>query len=128
MNNSNSSFSRREFARRIAFGAATLSVGGVFSGIFDNARAAVGNGPDHWTIPLNQDWLFGGKFNAATLEAQNDHGFAPITLPHCVTKLSWENWDHKSWESIWIYRRHLTAPKREGKHRVFIKFDGVMAG
>jgi len=41
---------------------------------------------------LDQDWLFGGKLTPESLSPQfDDSAFAKITLPHCATKLSWQN-------------------------------------
>ena len=58
----------------------------------------------------------------------NDKAFSKITLPHCVAKLSWEDWDPASWQSVWLYRRHFSLPKESANWRVFVKFDGVMIG
>jgi len=86
-------------------------------------------GPASGTINLDQDWLFGGKFDgvAATSKSHDSH-FERITLPHCVAKLSWQNWDAAQWQDVWIYRRHFTLPREVGRLRVFLHFDGVMVG
>lgn len=78
-------------------------------------------------IALNTDWLFGGKFREeATQPGFDDTSFSEITLPHCVAKLSWQNWDPTSWEDVWIYRRHFKAPSDLKSGRIFLEFDGVM--
>lgn len=92
-------------------------------------QPAVRQGPASRTINLDQDWLFGGKFDAAAATANlNDARFARITLPHCVAKLSWQNWDPAQWQEVWIYRRHFTLPRELHGLRVFLHFDGVMVG
>ena len=62
----------------------------------------------HRRIPLDQNWLFGGKLDAAALESGfDDSVFTRVTLPQCATPLSWQNCDPASWENVWIYRRHF---------------------
>jgi len=74
---------------------------------------------------FNQGWLFGGVFAAGSqAPGYDDSGFTRVTLPHTVTPLSWRNWDHRSWERIWIYRKHFAAPGPPGA-RVFADFDGA---
>jgi beta-galactosidase len=83
----------------------------------------------HRALSLNQDWLFGGKFDAAALETGfQDSAFSRITLPHCVAPLSWHKWDPASWEDVWIYRRHFSMPKEFRGLRTFLHFDRVMVG
>ena len=78
-------------------------------------------------IPLDRDWLFGGKFtNAAARPDFDDRAFSKITLPHCVSKLSWKDWDPAVWEDVWVYRRHFVMPAEAKSRRVFVEFDGVM--
>ena len=75
---------------------------------------------------FNQNWLFGGAYVAGSAALDySDIRFAKITLPHTVTPLSWGGWDPSSWESVWIYRKHLDCSGLP-KGRVFIDFDGVM--
>lgn len=85
-------------------------------------------GPAVRSMPLNQ-WLFGGKFDSAALAANfNDDRFSPVTIPHCVARLSWQNWDPAAWEDVWIYRRHFRIPDSVKALRAFLCFDGVMVG
>ena len=83
------------------------------------------------SYPLNANWLFGGQYMASSESSfYDDSSFAPVTLPHTVTSLSWQNWDAAAWQQVWIYRRHfgganLTGPHHPGR-RIFIDFDGVM--
>jgi beta-galactosidase len=60
----------------------------------------------------------------------DDSGFAPVTVPHAVTPLSWRYWDASAWQQLWIYRRHfsggpLVSSRRPG-NRIMVEFDGVM--
>ena len=87
------------------------------------------SGPASRVIRFDQDWLFGGEFTpAAAMPKFDDSAFARVTLPHCVTQLSWENWAPGSWERVWIYRRHFSIPKQMRDLRIFLEFDGVMVG
>ncbi len=82
--------------------------------------------PAEPVVPFNQGWLFGGRYVPGSEQPGfTDRGFTEITLPHTVTPLSWGNWDHASWEGVWVYRRHFTAQPASG--RVFADFDGVLA-
>ena len=90
-----------------------------------------GQQPAGLTFSLNTNWLFGGQYTAGSENSfYNDSHFAPVTVPHTVTRLSWENWDFPGWQQVWIYRRHFSGaplldPRRPG-NRIFADFDGVM--
>lgn len=78
-------------------------------------------------ILLNEDWIFGENPGPAALEPGfDDSGFSRVTLPHCVTPLSWQKWNPARWEKVWIYRRHFALPPEFKSHRIFIHFDHVM--
>jgi beta-galactosidase len=78
-------------------------------------------------IPLNDQWLFGGKLTEGAMGREfDDRAFTRITLPHCVSRLSWQDWDPARWEDVWAYRRHFPLPPGAKGHRVFVEFDGVM--
>ena len=121
--------SRRNFIRNCAASAATLTSAPILGGwTASGKRASAERGPATRTYSLNQNWLFGGKFNESALAANfNDASFARVSLPHCVTKLSWQKWDPTQWEDVWIYRRHFTRPAGQEGNRVFLHFDRVMA-
>ncbi len=80
---------------------------------------------------MNTNWLFGGQYTAGSESSfYDDSNFAPVTVPHTVTRLSWQNWDFPGWQQVWIYRRHfnggrLLDPHRPG-NRILVDFDGVM--
>jgi beta-galactosidase len=78
------------------------------------------------TFDFNQGWLFGGGYAEGSEQpGYDDKRFAPVTLPHTVTPLSWGDWDHAAWEKVWIYRKHFDG-SAVGGGRVFADFDGVM--
>jgi beta-galactosidase len=92
-------------------------------------RMAGRTGPASRTVPLDQDWLFGGKFDpAAIAPGFDDTAFSRICLPHSAAKLSWQNWDPAAWQEVWVYRRHFTLPGECKGLRTFLHFDGVMVG
>lgn len=116
--------SRRSFVRSCAAGTATLATNSLW------ARAAVlsrkgERGGARLDVALDQNWLFGGRFDPAK-PLPADDAFTGVTLPHCVAKLSWQEWDPLSWEDVWLYRRHLSLPKEFANRRVFVKFDAAM--
>lgn len=126
-----SEFTRRDFVQSCALGALALASSGILGCRTAAGRAAPirRTGPASRVIPLDRDWLFGGKYDpAATAAGFNDAGFARIALPHSVAKLSWQNWDTAAWQDQWIYRRHFTLPPDLRGMRVFLHFDGVMTG
>jgi beta-galactosidase len=101
----------------------------VVAGVLHRSRTApaatpVGVPGSPGSYPLNQDWLFGGTYvGGAEAPAYSEAGFAAVTLPHTVTPLSWGDWDHTTWEEVWVYRKHITGP---APSRVFVDFQGVM--
>ena len=102
--------SRRNFLRNVSTAATALASGAVLGCHTRKSFAKEGfkPGPASKIVPLNHDWRFGGKFTeAATHPLFDDAAFTPVTLPHCVTKLSWQKWNPTTWEDTWIYRRHL---------------------
>lgn len=80
-------------------------------------------------ILLNQDWLFGGEFREEVFNPDfDDTNFETVTIPHCVTKLSWQNWDASYWQKVYGYRKYFSLPQIDKNSRVFLHFDGVMVG
>ena len=74
---------------------------------------------------LNSGWLFREFANGADQVGYDERDFTTVTLPHCVTRLSWRDWNPAAWERIWVYRKHIDgAGLLDG--RVLIDFDGVM--
>lgn len=124
-------FSRRDFIRTCSVGTAALASGSVL-GFFGGAkaRAASPAGAARYLFPLDQDWLFGGRWNGDSNFLQpgyDESAFETVTLPHCVAKLSWEGWVSDDWAGLWVYRRHFGARDEFKNRRVFLDFDGVMS-
>ena len=123
-------FSRRDFIKNLSIGTAALASGSVL-GFFGGpkARAASLSGAARYLFPLDQDWLFGGRWNGDSNFLQpgyDESAFEKVTLPHCVAKLSWQGWVPDDWAGLWVYRRHFAAQDEFKNRRVFLDFDGVM--
>ncbi|MGA2012935.1 MAG: glycoside hydrolase family 2 TIM barrel-domain containing protein [Solirubrobacteraceae bacterium] len=117
--------SRRAVLQAGLIGAVAVASGGVL-----RSRAAEAAGAENVLTPgiydLNQDWLFGGVYvGGSEAPGYPETGFTEVTLPHTVTPLSWGDWDHTTWEEVWVYRRHIGQPAG-AVGRVFVDFDGVM--
>ena len=69
-------------------------------------------GPQTMVIPFGTGWLFGPAAEGSSLPGFDDSGLAPVTLPHTVTPLSWQNWNPAAWERVWVYRKHFDAGLR----------------
>ncbi len=122
--------SRRDFVRQAALGAAAVASAPLLGCRGTRPGGGTGlTGPASQVFRLDQNWLFGGLFSAAAVGLSfDDSAFARVTLPHCVARLSWQNWDPADWQHIWIYRRHFASPRAWRRRRVFLQFDGVMVG
>ena len=87
--------------------------------------------PTNLSFSLNSNWLFGRQYMAGgETSFYDDSGFAPVTLPHMVTPLSWRDWDASAWQQMWIYRRHFNGgplvSSRQPGNRIMVEFNGVM--
>ena len=121
--------SRREFIQTFALGGAALATSSILGSYVASAFARTQTRPAPYTYSLDQDWLFGGRSIPDAINPLfDDRNFSRVTLPHCVSKLSWQKWDPSDWEQTWIYRRHFVLPKECTDRRVFLEFDGVMVG
>src|ERR1700733_1426955 len=69
-------------------------------------------------------WLFGPATAGSDQPGFDDSGLETITLPHTVTPLSWRNWDSRTWEQTWVYRKHFHAPVERA--RVFLDVEGAL--
>jgi beta-galactosidase len=119
--------SRRTFVRSCAAATAVLASKSLWSMTPANPAQLPRTGPAQLPYSLDQSWLFAGKADPKAQPALlEDSAFSKITLPHCVTKLSWQNWDPASWQDIFLYRRRFSAPQEFANRRVFLKFEGVM--
>lgn len=127
---SSSHISRRGFVRNTVVSGAALALAPVLRwGNLAAAEQSKESGPGSHVFAFDRDWMFGGKLNPSVrVVGLDERTFSSITLPHCVARLSWENWDPASWQDLWIYRRHFSLPRELKGLRVFLKFDGVMVG
>jgi beta-galactosidase len=125
---------RRRFSRRRLLQAGVIGGAGVAALpllALVGGITRTGGQPTGLTFSMNTNWLFGGKYTAGSESSfYDDSDFATVTVPHTVTKLSWQNWDYLGWQQVWIYRRHFTGgplldPHRPG-NRIMLDFDGVM--
>ena len=73
-------------------------------------------------IPFGAGWRFGPAVDGSSLPGFDDSGLEPVTLPHTVVPLSWQDWDPASWERVWVYRKHFDAPSEalDAGRRVFL--------
>ncbi|MBS1855615.1 MAG: glycoside hydrolase family 2 protein [Acidobacteria bacterium] len=128
MNHRPRAISRRTFVGTSALGRlAPLALGSLLR--TGTAAADTPGGPARYRLPLDGDWLFGGKLSGDALKRGfDDRAFATVELPHCVAKLSWQDWDPAAWHEVWAYRRHFSTPAAFAGRRVFLEFDGVMVG
>ena len=79
-------------------------------------------------IPFGTGWLFGPAAEGSSLPGFDDSGFAPVTLPHTVAPLSWQDWHPAAWERVWVYRKHFDAPDAldEAGQRVFLDVGAAL--
>jgi len=125
---------RRRISRRALLQAALIGGAGIAAlPLLAVIARLTKSGPQPVDIvyPLNTDWLFGGVYHpGAESVIHDDSAFAKVTLPHSVAEQSWRNWSPRSWQKVFIYRRHFNgAPlfaKTKPGYRVFADFDGVM--
>jgi beta-galactosidase len=80
----------------------------------------------HRTVSFGAGWLFGAYTDGCELPGFDDSALAPVTLPHTVAPLSWQDWDPASWERAWVYRKRFDAPPGHGGQRVFLDFAAAM--
>ena len=78
------------------------------------------------SLSFNAGWLFGPASADSSQPGFDDSAFTPVTLPHTVTPLSWQNWDCSAWEQVWAYRKHFDAPPGTGGMRVLLDFAAAM--
>jgi beta-galactosidase len=81
---------------------------------------------DHRTVSFGAAWRFGAYTDGSEQPGFDDSALAPVTLPHTVAPLSWQDWDPASWERAWIYRKGFDAPPGHHGQRVFLDFGAAM--
>ena len=57
-------------------------------------------GDDHRTVSFGAGWRFGAYTDGSEQPGFDDSALAPVTLPHTVAPLSWQDWDPASWERV----------------------------
>ena len=120
-------FSRRDFIKTCSVGTAALASGSVL-GLFGGtkARAASATGAASYLFSMDQNWLFGGRWNGDSNFLQpgyDESAFEKVTLPHTVAKLSWQGWVPDDWAGLWVYRRHFAARDEFKNRRVFLRLS-----
>jgi beta-galactosidase len=78
------------------------------------------------SLSFNAGWLFGPAAADSSQPGFDDSAFTPVTLPHTVAPLSWQDWDPSAWEQVWAYRKHFDAPRGTEGERVFLDFSAAM--
>ncbi len=78
------------------------------------------------TVPFGAGWRFGAYADGSEQPGFDDSALAPVTLPHTVAPLSWQDWDPAGWERTWIYRKRFDAPPGYDGQRAFLDFAAAM--
>ena len=74
---------------------------------------------------FNTGWVFGEYVAGSDQPRYDGTHLTGVTLPHCVTRLSWQKWKPSAWQRVWIYRRTFAGTGLLNG-RVLADFDGVM--
>jgi beta-galactosidase len=90
------------------------------------ASGSVKRGPASQTVSFDGGWLFGPNAAGSDQPGYDDSALETVTLPHTVTPLSWDNWNPRSWERTWVYRKHFDAPAHTDGLRLFLDFQAAM--
>jgi beta-galactosidase len=112
-------FNRRGFLKAGAAGIGSTA-------LWQAAAAAETAAPRGRTLPMNRNWLYGGRAVAgATAPGFDDSKFQRVTIPHSNKIFPWHSFDEKDFQFVSIYRRHFKLAPQPGR-RVFVDFAGVM--
>ncbi len=118
-------FNRRDFIRTGS------ALGALTSMPVRESWGATGSlikGPSRHTISLDRKWTVARLSNVSPQQSSPNNDQLPqVTLPHCVSELSWQKWVPSSWEDLWLYQRSLEIPKELRSSRLFLHFDRIMA-
>jgi len=111
-------FNRRSFLK------AGAGIGG--AALWPAAAAPASGDSLRRILPMNRNWLYGGRAAAGCFAADfDDSKFQRVTIPHSNKVFPWHSFDEKDFQFISIYRRHFKLAPPPG-HRVFVDFAGVM--
>lgn len=119
-------YSRRGFLKTAIAGAGGLATLSVVGSCDRGSYIDGSQGIAAHSIPINSGWRFGEYKDRSTNPDFDDSAFEQVTLPHTVTDLSWREWNPKSWEKMWIYRRNFTIDEDLSDKRVFLDFGAAM--
>ncbi|MGA3079321.1 MAG: sugar-binding domain-containing protein, partial [Bryobacteraceae bacterium] len=90
------------------------------------AQAPASHGALRRILPMNRNWLFGGRaVPGSTAPDFDDTKFQRVTIPHSNKIFPWHSFDEKDFQFVSIYRRHFKLAPQPGR-RVFVDFAGVM--
>jgi beta-galactosidase len=105
-----------------------IGLGAVAAGSAAVVPAFLGGGtPPVKVGQFGDEWLFGAYQPGCTDAEFNEHDLEPVTVPHCVTPLSWQSWQPTSWERVWVYRQHFDVPDSLRAGRAFVRLDGALS-
>jgi beta-galactosidase len=110
--------SRRRFLVGLGIGVASATSLGA---------ALLGSTPQVTNGALDDEWLFGEYVAGCTDIDFDDSRLATVTVPHCVTPLSWQDWQPSAWETLWVYRQRFDASAELRAGRAFLRLDGVLS-
>jgi beta-galactosidase len=115
---------RRQFLRAAAAGTVGVAAWSVTA--CGPRQAPPPRRPGARLIPFGTGWLFGLASAGSSQPGFDDSGLRAVTLPHTVTRLSWQGWDPASWEEVWVYRKRFDAPGEAAGMRIFVDFAAAM--
>ena len=116
--------SRRAALTAGLYGAGAIALGGLAVGaaVAGDGRAAAGapaaagdgaGGHRDRVVRLQRGLAVRRRVTAgAERPGYDDRRFADVTVPHTVVPLSWTDWNYRSWQQRWIYRKHFDGACR----------------
>lgn len=117
-------FDRRSFLKA---GAAGMSGAAALLQSAAQAQPKALNGAPRHVLPMNRNWLFGGRATPGCAAADfDDSKFQHVTIPHSNRILPWHSFDEADFQFVSIYRRHFKVPAELRGRRIFVDFAGVM--
>jgi len=122
-----SKLSRRHFIRRSAASGALASIPVLKIWSATGITPLAKKGPARRALSLDRDWLVSRTKSSSAGEPElKASATSSVTLPHCVTPLSWQKWDPASWEDVWTYRRDFEIPPEFKGLRLFLYLQRAM--
>jgi len=115
---------RRQLLRAAAAGTAWAAAGSVTA--CGPRQVLRPRRPRARLIPFGTGWLFGRAWAGSSKPGFDDSGLPTVTVPHTVTRLSWQEWDPASWQATWVYRKHFDPPAGLADVPAFVDFAAAM--